>query len=314
VIKYYSSDNKCFDTKEEALKHDEVKLSKKRTLSNETRKRISASRRNRTTQPRSGQSTKDQNLYEQMNSDYLVSKRHKSDLTTVKTIQEEETEDLNKEDSYDEINVGFEDDKQEGEQKIVYRKLSLKEKKQIKQWLERKKKKLVNITAKDGILNQYDIQKVNFSQIKMTESLITHIEESWNENFDPELVDVNEIDIIAQTNFFYKVKLFKKINLDEKVIMILSLLYYFNIFLESYSFTDLTLENHNKSFENFLKRNYQNILEFNFESKEELFCNFLNYLYKDRLFDIMLEADTDKLDKSKRKSFLKTFDFKGVKR
>lgn len=313
MIKYYSSDNKCFETKEEALAHDDLRLSKKRKLSNETRKRISASRRNRTTQPRSGQSTKDQNLYEQMNSDYLVSKRFKGDLTTVKTIHEEDTEE-NNEDQFDEINVGFEDDKQEGEVKIVYRKLTLKEKAKIKQWLESNKRKLTNITAKDGILNQYDIQKVNFSQIKMTESLITHIEESWNESFDPELVDVNEIDIIAQTNFFYKVKLFKKINLDEKVIMILSLLYYFNIFLESYSFTDLTLEAHNKSFESFLKKNYQKILAFEFNSKEELFCNFLNWLYKDKLFDIMLEADTDKLDKSKRKSFLKTFDFKGVKR
>ncbi len=77
---------------------------------------------------------------------------------------------------------------------------------EIKKWLDKNKDELSKVTAKDGIINEYDIQKVNFSQIKMTESLLINIEQKnsnidsediyWLENLNDEFIEKERDEVI----------------------------------------------------------------------------------------------------------------------
>lgn len=87
------------------------------------------------------------------------------------------------------------------------RKMSNKEKEISKNWIESNKDKLSNIKSEDGILFEYDIQKLNFNDVKMEESLLINLEEdsddqSFQNRFDLDLYE--KIDLELDKKHYYE--------------------------------------------------------------------------------------------------------------
>ena len=177
----------------------------KRVVSLETRKKLSEKRKSATKQPRSGQSKKAQNLLTQLEKDYLTQQSARGRFTRGKSKYDSDTRD-----EVDELmqysDSDFCDTIDESDNEVIkpqkddfrrYVPITNADKKTIKKWLDKNESKLKAITAKDGILNEYDIQICNFTQIKMTEAIITNIEEANNDH----KIESNEIDESMQRQY-----------------------------------------------------------------------------------------------------------------
>lgn len=156
--------------------YDENKT--KRVFSAETRKKISDSRKKAIKQPREGQSKKANDFYKQLVKDYVKFSSARGKYQESKNEEYDHLLEMN-----DFIEQIEQEDKSEIELKEIKKrgKLTQKEKQIIKEWIEVNKDKLSLVTAKDGIISEYEIQKLNFTEIKMEESFLTNIEENSEE-------------------------------------------------------------------------------------------------------------------------------------
>lgn len=156
--------------------YDENKT--KRVFSAETRKKISDSRKKAIKQPREGQSKKANDFYKQLIKDYVKFSSARGKYQESKNEEYDHLLEMN-----DFIEQIEQEDKSEIELKEIKKrgKLTQKEKQIIKEWIEQEKAKLSLVTAKDGIISEYEIQKLNFTEIKMEESFLTNIEENSEE-------------------------------------------------------------------------------------------------------------------------------------
>ena len=180
-ITYYESD------------FDENKT--KRVVSKETRKKLSEKRKQLKKQPREGQSKKAQNFHSQLIKDYITqdSARGRFESNRSNEVDEYLYQDVVLEEvelEEDQIETYEQEEEKPFRTHFTYTK---KDKNIIQKWLNKKKKELQALSMKDGIMNEYDIQKVNFSQIKMTESLLVNIENN-SDNIDFEDIELtNEL-------------------------------------------------------------------------------------------------------------------------
>lgn len=179
-----------------------LKEKKRKPVSAETRALLSRKRRALTKQPREGQSKKNQNFYQELIKDYV---KQKSALGRYISRKD---------------------------------KIKLEQKKQeVTDFLMKKKEQLVLINASCGIFNEYDVQKANFNQIKMTEELLINIEESnYVEDIDEEFEDkmLNNIeyydDLVERDNL---VKFLNEQQSSEQYKFTLLNIFNFEFFLKS---------------------------------------------------------------------------------
>lgn len=198
------------------LESEDVEGKEKRSLSPERKKQMSEKRRKRTVQPRTGQSKKCQNFFSQLFKDYIkqtsaVGKYMRGKSANMHSNDNYDPTDLNNNDNIFDIDDYMENelDNEEDNTKIVsYNskqigyddkyikpiKLTKKHKKDISKWLKRKEKLLKSITATEGVLNEYDVQKLLFNEFKMTENIMMNIEENGKNHIQYDNLYINIMD------------------------------------------------------------------------------------------------------------------------
>jgi len=185
-ITYYESDYS-----------EEDELKPKRVVTWETKQKLSAKRKAVKKQPRAGQSKKAQNFFSQLNKDYITQSsamgkfqrgKGKDDYESEMLRHLFENQEINDEQLLEgETNLSKKDDKDKDGFKLFI-KIEDKHKKEIKKWMNKNKNKLENIALNEGIMSEYDIMNVNFSQVKMTDNLIENLDLGANHN---NIVNVN---------------------------------------------------------------------------------------------------------------------------
>ena len=252
--------------------YDENKI--KRKVSLETRKKLSESRKKAKKQPREGQSKKANNFFKQLEKDYI---KFTSARGKFQESKNEEYDYLNENTDIFDNDIDDENiKKSEIEIKEVKKrgKMTTKEKQISENWIRKNENKLSAINSSHGIINEYEIQKLNFSEVKMEESLLTNVEENvdemkstlgQNKRKDLEIdlqIDeqLEKIELIEQYNF-----LLERSNNDVRTVFEYICFKYLNEFLEK-NYKKI----HHKTKENFQKIMFDFLNVVELEQKEYL--------------------------------------------
>lgn len=173
----------------------------KRIVSLKTRKLLSEKRRALKKQPRSGQTKKVNNFYDQLDKDYIKQTSAKGKFMRNKTKDDEDLEVIiNNNSDYDNFSytndndINDEDELCPEEDKLtekeflnkratkkgfrLYIPITKKDKSEIKSWLSKNSSLLKKIDHNSGIHNEYSIQFPSFHEVKMTESLLVSVEQN----------------------------------------------------------------------------------------------------------------------------------------
>lgn len=163
----------------------------KRKVSWETRQKLSKKRKAVKKQPRAGQSKKAQNFFSQLKKDYVDQSSAMGKFQRGKGKDDYESEmlkflfenqEVEEQDILEnEVNLTTKDNKDKDGFKLFIT-ITDDHKKDIKQWLSKNKSKLESLGLSEGIMSEYDIMNVNFSQVKMTDNLIENLDLGSNVN------------------------------------------------------------------------------------------------------------------------------------
>lgn len=163
----------------------------KRKVSWETRQKLSKKRKAVKKQPRAGQSKKAQNFFSQLKKDYIDQSSAMGKFQRGKGKEDYESEmlrflfdnqEVEEQDLLEnEVNLTTKDNKDKDGFKLFI-KITDEHKKDIKKWLNKNVNKLEEIGLNEGIMSEYDIMNVNFSQVKMTDNLIENLDLGSNVN------------------------------------------------------------------------------------------------------------------------------------